>query len=799
MKTQVYRILLVILLLWQGLMTALPVAAAPRQQASDVALDTPFELVIGNEVLVGEAPDAHYLFFSAVLQDTRCPLGTQCIKAGDARFQLFVSDAARTDAQMIEIGTAADQNVMPYQNYVIELLDVDPPAPKPDENFILIEYQLTLVMRAVDARTGTPAPTHTKTAPPEPQAAHVPAPQVVAHCPNFTAFDAAAILQEPVNAAEPIGNLLFGPLPVDLLGEEGGLQGFCGYASALPAAGEHDPGQTHLLTQLDTAHAVVADRLSADVVPTSNGTVLTDWFDLFALAEVVGAANPDHDSEAVFNAMYNFAGHFPLMEILQADASAAPSFMVRTVKFDQTDPHDEILWLWQTLDDGYFSLLIARQGLAFDLVAARLGQQVQEKMVLGYSRVILDKLTVAERTTQSSAGNGGCDLLSLEQVAAIVGEPVQGQAVSNEQGAGCKYTPAADDVTVDAADFSGHFQTHGVLAGLVPSAAAQELVSGMIDELALTGQVTDGLAFGELLVHVKEEAWADALDLMGLIEWESTAWQVETLKVISDDTLLITGNAGNGWPQFFLLQPAPTGGIYYVKGVVGQELDDAYGAIVAAARQLTTADQPVVSNTKPVATPAPTTPKSASPTADECGWVSLDEVATLLGEPVQSQAVAGERGAGCKYTPQSESAWVEPDDFSPTFESHGALIGQMPTAGAQWLLSELFGIIEESGADVADQTLTKLRTALDEGDIEAALRQFAALAMTAGDWQISPLPTVSEDALLMTSTMDGYKLAFFFRSQPADGLWVIAVQLPSDRDLDAMQTTAVELLSQLGD
>ena len=799
MRTQVYRILLVILLLWQGFMTALPVAAAPRQQASDVALDTPFELVIGNEVLVGEAPDAHYLFFSAVLQDTRCPLGTQCIKAGDARFQLFVSDTARTDAQMIEIGTAADQNVVPYQDYVIELLDVEPPAPKPDENFILIEYQLTLVMRTADASTGTPAPPHTKTTSPKPQTAQAPASQVVAHCPSFTAFDAAAILQEPVNADEPIGNLLFGPVPAEFLEEEGGLQGFCGYASTLAAEEKHDQAQTHLLTPLDTAHAVVADRLSADVVPTTNGTVLTDWVDLYALAEVVGAANPDHDSEAVFDALYNFAGHFPLMEILQADASAAPSFTVRAITLAQTDPHDEMLWLWQTLDDGYFSLLIARQGLAFDIVAARLGQQVQEKMVLGYSRVILGKLTVEERTTQSSAGNGGCDLLSLDQVAAIVGEPVQGQAVSSEQGAGCKYTPVADDVTVDAADFSGRFQTHGVLAGLVPSAAAQELVRGMIDELALTGQVTDGLAFAELLLHVKEEAWADALDLMGLIEWESTAWQVETLKVISDETLLISGAAGNGWPQFFLLQPAPTGGIYYVTGVVGQELDDAYGAIVAAARQLATADQPVISKTKPVATPAPTPSKSASPTADECGWVSLDEVAILLGEPVQSQAVAGERGTGCKYIPESENAWVEPDDFSPTFESHGALIGQMPTAGAQWLLTELFGIIEESGVAVDNKTLTKLRTALDEGEIQAALRQFAALEITAGEWQISALPTVSEDALLMTSTMDGYQLTFFFRSQPADGLWVIAVQLPSDRDLVAMQTTAVELLSQLGD
>lgn len=796
MKAQMYRFVVIFLLLWQGMITTLPVAAAPHTQETAVALNTPFDLVIGDEALVGEAAAAHYLFFAAVLQDSRCPIGTQCIKAGDARFQLFVSNAAHADSDMIELGTAADQRVVHYQNYVIELLDVDPSAPKPDENVILIEYHLTLVMRA--ATEGTPAPEPTQPAPLASPSNPLLKPHLVEQCPQFTAFDAAAILQEPVNAAEPIGNLLFGPLPAEFLDEEGGLQGFCGYASTLATAEESDPAQPHLLTDLGTAHAVVADRLSAEVVPTTNGTVLTDWVDLYALAEVVGAANPDHDSEAVFDTLYNFAGHFPLLEILRADADAAPSFTLREIPLEPTDTHEELLWLWQTLDDGYFSLLIARQGLTFDLVAARLGPQVTERTVLGYSRVILEQLTAEEAIIPSNTGRSDCDLLTLDQVAAIVGKPVQGQAVSNDKGTGCKYTPTADEATVAATDFSGNFQTHGVLAGLVSSSAAQELLNGMIDELSLTGQVTDGLAFGELLMYVKEKAWADTLSLMGQIEWGSAEWQVETLKVISDDTLLITGDGGNGWPQFFLLQPAPSGDLYYVTGVVAQPLEDAYSAIVAAARQLTIAEQPFAANPQPAATVAPTTPTTESPTAADCGGVTLAAVADLLGEPVQSQAVVGERGAGCKYIPERESAWVEPDDFSPTFESHGALIGQMPTAGAQWLLSELFGIIEESGTDVAEKTLAKLRTTLDQGDIEAALRQFAALEMTAGDWQISALPIVGEDALMMTSTMDGYQLAFFFRSQPEDGLWVIAVQLPSDRDLEAMQTTAVELLRGLG-
>lgn len=799
MNARFYRLIMMILLLGQGLVTARPAAAAPLPQQPNVALETPFDLVIGDEALVGESPDAHYIFFSAVLRDTRCPIGSQCVKAGDALFQLFVSDTARQDTTMLEIGTADDQQVIHYQEYTIELLAVEPSAPKAGENFILLEYHLTLVMRTADAGTGTPAPTSTKTAPPERQPKRTLAPRMVAHCPHFTAFDAAAILQEPVNAAEAIGNLLFGPLPADLLGEEGGLQGFCGYASALPADGEPQADQTHLLTQLATAHAVVADRLSADVVPASNGTVLTDWFDLFALAEVVGAANPDHDSDAVFETLYNFAGHLPLLEILQADASAAPSFTIQYIPLDQADPHAEMLWLWQTLDDGYFSLLIARQDLAFDLVAARLGTQVQEKTVLGYSRVLLDKLNAQASMTQTTTDTPGCDLLTLDQVAALVGEPVQGQAVSNEQGAGCKYTPEADALTVAPDDFVSRFQTHGLLAGVVPSRAAQALLSGMIDELSSTGQVTDGLALGELLVAVDEEDWTAALQQMGLLDWASHQWQVETLKVSSDDTLLITGDAGNGWPKFFLLRPAPAGGLYYVTGELGQQLEDAYGAIVAVARQLTSADRALATNAEPTPSVAASAPTAESPATGACDLVPLAEVATLLGEPVQSQAVAGERGAGCKYIPQSERTWVASDDFTPSFESHGALIGQMPTAGAQWLLSELFDVIQESGADVADATLADLRATVAAGEINAALRQLATLALTAGEWQISALPSVSEDALMMASVMDGYQLTFFFRSQPDDSLSMIAVQLPSDRDLEAMQTTAIDLLRKLGE
>lgn len=809
MKYYFYQFIIVALLLSQYLWAAsLPVAAASLRQQTGVALDTPFELVIGDEVQIGEASDSLFVFFAAVLKDTRCSAGETCAKEGEATFQIFVSPEDRSDSEIITIGTASDERTVPYQGYVIELVAVDPSAPAPGENFILIEYHLTLVVRAVES-AGAPTPgagrAPTVEAPPENQTSSGPKPLIVDRCINFTPFDAAAILQEPVNVDEPIGNIIFGPLPTDLMGEEGGVQGFCGYASTTPITHEEiDSSQTHIVTNLGTNHAVVAKHLTVDMIQSSSGTVLTDWFDLFTLTEVVGAANPAHDSDEIFDALYNFAGYFPLLDILSADANAAPSFKVVQVELAKDDPNDEMLWLWQTLEDGYFSMLISRTDLDFDLVAARLGQQVQEKTVLGYSRVILDNLSAPPAPTSATNDNLGCGRLTPDDVAAIVGEPVQGQAVANEQGAGCKYTPVADDLSIDAADFSGRFQTHGLLAGSVPPAAAKQLLSGMIEEFT-TGHVTDGLTLAELLAAVEEEAWADALDLIAFLEWDSAQWQVEALKVISDDTLLINGKSGSGWPQFFLLRPHPTGGLYYLTGELRQEIDAALPAIIAAARKFTDEDrsagtviEPTQENNKQEnkeETNGSATDKIRGDA--RCPLLSLEEGAALLGEPVQVQAVVGQRGAGCKYFPEAEEAWVAPDDFSPTFESHGILAGVMPTDGAQWLLLELLELLQTDGTAIDEATLTDLSTAINAGAIKRALQQLAALQTDAGEWQIEALDTVSDDTVWMHSTLEGYLLSFFFRTQ-ADGRMVaIAVQLPLDRDVETMRDSVTKVLTRV--
>lgn len=117
--------------------------------------------------------------------------------------------------------------------------------------------------------------------------------------------------------------------------------------------------------------------------------------------------------------------------------------------------------------------------------------------------------------------------------------------------------------------------------------------------------------------------------------------------------------------------------------------------------------------------------------------------------------------------------------------------------GAKWLLSELLALLEESKATIDKATFTELQSMVEAGEIEAALRQLAGLEITADEWQIAALPAVSEDAITISSTMDGSRLAFFFRSQADGELVMIAVQLPVERDWEAMQQAVTELLQKL--
>lgn len=106
-----------------GCATTAPGGAADRQ----AALGEDFRLARTATAEVGGLS----VRFAQVVEDSRCPLGVQCIRAGDAKIQLALrtSDARRTVVLAIgdALPTAAD-----FAGYEVRLVTLDPPRRRDD-------------------------------------------------------------------------------------------------------------------------------------------------------------------------------------------------------------------------------------------------------------------------------------------------------------------------------------------------------------------------------------------------------------------------------------------------------------------------------------------------------------------------------------------------------------------------------------------------------------------------------------------------------------------------------------------
>lgn len=123
--------------------------------------------------------------------------------------------------------------------------------------------------------------------------------------------------------------------------------------------------QPHLVTDLPYAHAVATALLTGDLLSSTSGTMLIDWIGAGSgWLEVVAAANPENDG-STFDYLYgtfNIGDYASWISALETHAKASPSFKMQKLSLAKGDPRDELLWLWQTLDDGHFALLVSRPG-----------------------------------------------------------------------------------------------------------------------------------------------------------------------------------------------------------------------------------------------------------------------------------------------------------------------------------------------------------------------------------------------------------------------------------------------------
>lgn len=91
----------------------------PRAQLGEA-----FRLNVGQTaVLAGEPLTVR---FATVLDDSRCPLGVQCVRAGEARIQVSLHAAGR-DAQVVVLATDPPQpQRASYGEYDVTLVSLEP-------------------------------------------------------------------------------------------------------------------------------------------------------------------------------------------------------------------------------------------------------------------------------------------------------------------------------------------------------------------------------------------------------------------------------------------------------------------------------------------------------------------------------------------------------------------------------------------------------------------------------------------------------------------------------------------------
>jgi hypothetical protein len=83
--------------------------------------------------------------FGTVLEDSRCPTGAQCVRAGNARVGLILQERGEA-TRSVELNTAERPRRVSHEGYVIEVVEVHPfptTAGPPDQESYVVTLRIT--------------------------------------------------------------------------------------------------------------------------------------------------------------------------------------------------------------------------------------------------------------------------------------------------------------------------------------------------------------------------------------------------------------------------------------------------------------------------------------------------------------------------------------------------------------------------------------------------------------------------------------------------------------------------------
>jgi len=89
------------------------------------ALDQDFRLARGETAMVGS--DGLTVRFAAVVEDSRCPMGVMCIRAGEAKVQLELRARGAGEEDVILATEGGQPRYASFAGYDVRLVTLDPP------------------------------------------------------------------------------------------------------------------------------------------------------------------------------------------------------------------------------------------------------------------------------------------------------------------------------------------------------------------------------------------------------------------------------------------------------------------------------------------------------------------------------------------------------------------------------------------------------------------------------------------------------------------------------------------------
>ena len=83
--------------------------------------------------------------FGRVLEDSRCPTGTQCVSAGNAEVGLVLQERGEA-TRMVQLNTARDPRRVSHEGYIVEVVDLRPipsAGGPPDPESYIVRLRVT--------------------------------------------------------------------------------------------------------------------------------------------------------------------------------------------------------------------------------------------------------------------------------------------------------------------------------------------------------------------------------------------------------------------------------------------------------------------------------------------------------------------------------------------------------------------------------------------------------------------------------------------------------------------------------